>query len=312
MWSRFRQSAHAMCFYEPFHETLARCTAKKIRRDTHSSWNSRHPTLDQPYRQEYLPLIRLRGMPGYRDDFAVARYFPSADGIEPELKYLRRLLAEASRAGKSAVLGFSRSLARSAAIKRALSGYHIVVQRDPLQQWLSCRSYRVNEASNYFELCHFLILALASADSPAGRFAQHLGLPHLPRGNFRKQYEFLQAEIHPWSDEFSYRAFLAVHALSHEMALPTADLTIHMDRLNTDPEYRNKIRSAIFGRTGFTLSLDECHVGKHDVNHVLFDVAAVERDTLRVLRQCQSYGAGIAVPGDQGEFEGLVARQPTT
>ena len=99
MWSRFRQSAHAICFYEPFHEALARCTAKKIRRDTHSSWNSRHPPLDQPYRQEYLPFIRLRGMPGYRDEFAVARYFPSADGIEPELKYLRRLLAQASRAG---------------------------------------------------------------------------------------------------------------------------------------------------------------------------------------------------------------------
>jgi hypothetical protein len=312
MWSRFRQAAHAMCFYEPFHETLARCTAKKIRRDTHSSWNSRHPALEQPYRQEYLPFIRLRGMAGYRDDFAVARYFPGADGIEPELKYLRRLLAQASRAGKSAVLGFSRSLARSAAIKRALGGYHIVVQRDPLQQWLSCRSYRVNEASVYFELCHFLILALAMPDSPAGRFAQQLGLPCPPRGSFRKQYKFLQAAIYPWTDELSYRVFLGVHVLSHEMAQPAADLTIAMDRLNTDEAYRSKVRNTIFGRTGFTLRFDECHVGKHDVSQVSFDVAAVERDTLRVLRKCQSRGAGSGEPEDQGEFAGLVARQPTT
>jgi hypothetical protein len=251
-------------------------------------------------------------MPGYRDDFAVGRYFPCADGIEPELKYLRRLLTLASRYGKSAVLGFSRSLARSAAIKRALGGYHIVIQRDPLQQWLSCRSYRVNEASVYFELCHFLILALAPADSPAGRFAQHLGVPRPPRGNFRKQYEFLEAAIHPWSDELSYRAFLAVHALSHEIAHPTADLTVDMDRLNTEDAYRNKIRTTVFGRTGFTLSFDASHAGKHDVNHVPFDVAAVERDTLRVLRLCHSSGAANAESEDQGEFEGLVARQPTT
>jgi hypothetical protein len=254
----------------------------------------------------------LKGIPGYRDEFAVARYFPSADGLEPELKYLRRLLTLASRAGKSAVLGFSRSLARSAALKRALGGYHIVVQRDPLQQWLSCRSYRVNEASVYFELCHFLILALATPDSPAGRFARHLGLPRPPRGSFRRQYAFLQAAIHPWTDELSYRAFLAVHALSHEIAHPTADLTIDMDRLNTDDTYRNKVRGTIFGRTGFTPSFDDSHVRKHDVNHVSFDVVAVERDALRVLRQCQSSGAGNAEPEDQGEFEGFVARQPTT
>jgi hypothetical protein len=73
-----------------------------------------------------------------------------------------------------------------------------------------------------------------------------------------------------------------------------------------------KVRDTIFGRTGFTLSLDECHVGKHDVSHVPFDVVAVERDTLRVLRQCQAHGAAAVDPEDQGGFEGLVARQPTT
>jgi len=301
-----------MCFYEPFHETLARSTAKKIRRDTHASWNSRHPALDQPYRQEYLPFIRLRGVPGYHDEFAVARYFPAAEGIEPELKYLRRLLAQASRAGKSAVLGFSRSLARSAAIKQNLGGYHIVLQRDPLQQWLSCRSYRVNEASIYFELGHFLILALAPADSAAGHFAQHLGLPRPPRVSFRKQRKFLQEALYPWSDEYSFRAFLAVHTLSHEMARPAADLAIDMDRLSSNPLYRGKVRSAIFGRTGFTLSLDDCQLGKHDASCVHFDVAAVERDTLRVLRQCQSHSSGTMEPVAQGEFEELVARQPIT
>jgi hypothetical protein len=284
IWSRFRQSPHAMCFYEPFHETLSRCTARRIRRETHSSWNSRHPQLDLPYRHEYLPLMGFGGIRGYQDDFAVARYFPSDDGIAPELQYLRRLLALAGRGGKSAVFGFSRSLARSAALKQALGGYHIVIQRAPLQQWLSCRSYRVDDNLLYFELCHFLILALAAPGTPAAHFAQHLGLPRPPPDRFRRQHRFLRAAIWPWSDEYAYRAFLAVYILSHAVANPQADLLVDMDHLHRDSSYRNKLRSTVFGRTGFTLSLDECRMGTHDVSQLSFDAEAVERETLRVLR----------------------------
>src|SRR5262249_21846978 len=31
IWSRFRDCAGTLCFYEPFHEILARCTARKVR-----------------------------------------------------------------------------------------------------------------------------------------------------------------------------------------------------------------------------------------------------------------------------------------
>jgi hypothetical protein len=298
IWSRFRQSPYAMCFYEPFHETLSRCTARRIRRETDSSWNSRHPQLDLPYRHEYLSLMGLRGIRGYQDNFAVARYFPSQEGIAPEQQYLRRLLTLAARAGKSAVFGFSRSLARSAAIKQALGGYHIVIQRDPLQQWLSCRSYRVKDDLPYFELCHFLILALAPPGSPAARIGQQLGLPRPPPDRFRYQYKFLRAAIWPWSDEFSYRAFLAVYTLSHAIANPQADLLIDMDRLHRDGDYGNKLRGTVFGRTGLLLNLDECRMGTHDLSQVSFDVGAVERDTARMLRQ--------------GGLAEVAARQPTT
>jgi hypothetical protein len=285
IWSLFRKSPQAMCFYEPFHEALARSNAKKLLRDSNSSWNSRHPDMELPYRHEYLPLVGFGGIRGYQDKFAVARYFPSDDGVAPELQYLRRLLTHASRTGKSAVFGFSRSLARSAAIKQALGGYHIVIQRDPLQQWLSCRSYRVNDALPYFELCHFLILALASPNSPAARVAQHLGLPRPPADRFRYQYRFLREALWPWSDEFSYRAFLAVYELSFAIARPTADLVIDVDRLHRDCAYGRKVHATVLARTGFTLQLGECRMGAHDPSQVTFDVAAVERETSRLLRQ---------------------------
>jgi DNA-binding transcriptional LysR family regulator len=68
-----------------------------------------------------------------------------------ERDYLGLLIAHAARQSNHAVLGFSRSLGRMRAIKRQFRGFHVVLMRDPLQQWLSCRSYRIRSGSSYFE-----------------------------------------------------------------------------------------------------------------------------------------------------------------
>jgi len=288
IWSKFRQTGNSICFYEPFHEVLARCTPKKIRRDTASGWNSRHPALDRPYRDEYLPLLGMRGLRGYREDFALACYFPRPSGEVPELQYLSRLLRHAQRTGKGAVLGFSRSLARAAAMRAALGGYHVVIRRNPVQQWLSCRSYRVNDGSVYFELCHFLILALAAPDSTAGRFARGLGLPRPPRGRFRHQFEGLRDALWPWSDELSYQVFSAVNQLSHAIAEPDADLVIDVDRLSRAPEYRAMIQTALREHTGLAIDFHDCQVRMHDVDAVPVDFAAIESEVTHALRDLDS------------------------
>lgn len=289
IWSRFRCSPQAMCFYEPFHEMLAWCNTRKIRRVTSASWDSRHPPLDRPYRSEYGSLIWWRGVPGYREDFAVARYFPGADGAKREICYLRRLLDHASRAGKRAVLGFSRSLARSGALKRALGGYHILLVRDAVQQWLSCRSYRIGQADAYFELCHFLILALAPPESPAGRLAQRLGLPRPRPRRFREQLEFMLRALSPWSEELSFRAFFAVYALSYRLARTHADLTLDVDRLYESADYRGAVCSTILARTGLAITFDECRRGWHEPDQVPLDFAALKNEVLAMLCECGAH-----------------------
>ena len=290
IWSRFRQSPHALCYYEPFHEVLRRCTPKRIRRTSPSSWNSRHPQLDRPYHDEYLPLLGLRGVRGYDDHFALARYFPATDALAPEVRYLSRLLNTAARAGKCAVFGFSRSLARAAGIKKAFGGFHVVLRRDPVQQWLSCRSYRMAQDLTYFELCHFMILALAPPGSTASHFARSLGLPRPPPGRFKQQFEFLKRALGPWSDELSYRAFLAVTLLSYATASAHADLTIDIDHLSRAPEYRDAVRRAIVSRTALTVDFDECRLGTHDPAQTALDYEAVARSVVQMLRSC---GASI-------------------
>ncbi|MGB6485398.1 MAG: hypothetical protein WBE91_00755 [Steroidobacteraceae bacterium] len=292
VWSCFRRNPLTTSFYEPFGESLARCSPKRIQRQTAQGWNSRHPPLASPYAQEYCALLHpfLKGVPGYRTEFAVARYFPSEAGIGPEVRYVSRLITHAQRRGTHPVLGFSRSLGRAAALKQALGGYHVVLRRNPLQQWLSCRSYRGQVSLSYFELCHFLILALAPAGSPARCFADTLDLPRLPRG-LQRQLQSLHSALHPWSDDQSYRAFTAVSILSHALAEPAADLVLDVDRLGCSATYRDNVSDKILAETGLELDFDDCRVPVRDSSGVYVDFAAVERS---VRAQLDSFGAELS------------------
>lgn len=294
VWSRFRRNPFTTSFYEPFGESLARCSPKRIERQTAQGWNSRHPPLQLPYAAEYRPVLRpfIRGVPGYRLDFALARYFPTAKGIGPEARYISRLIAHAQRRGTYPVFGLSRSLGRAAALKHALGGYHVLIRRNARQQWLSCRSYREKIPLSYFELCHFLILALAPAGSPARRFAGMLGLPPLPR-TLPKQLKFLHDAIYPWSDELSYRAFIAVSLLSHAVAEPVADLVLDVDRLGRSPQYRECIRSRILADVGLSIDFNDCRVPSHDPALSPVDFADLEHDVRLDLHSC---GADLAPP----------------
>ncbi|MFZ0501154.1 MAG: hypothetical protein WAU49_16265 [Steroidobacteraceae bacterium] len=292
VWSRFRRNPLTTSFYEPFGESLARCSPKRIQRQTAQGWNSRHPPLALPYAQEYCALVHpfLKGVPGYRTDLALARYFPGEEGIAPEVRYVSRLIRHAQRRGTHPVLGFSRSLGRAAALKQAFGGYHVVLRRNPLQQWLSCRSYRTEVSLSYFELCHFLILALAPAGSPARSFAGTLDLPRLPRG-LQRQFKFLHSAIYPWSDDQSYRAFTAVSILSHAAAESAADLVLDVDRLGCSPAYRDNVSDKILAETGLEVDFGDCRVPVRDSHGVCVDFAAVER-TVRA--QLNAFGAELS------------------
>lgn len=289
VWTRFRASPLTTCFYEPFAERLAHSSAKRIGRDTARGWDSRHPALSAPYRSEYLPLLRSlrRGVRGYHEPLALARYFPRGD-LASERAYLARLIAHAHERGTRPVLGFSRSLGRAAALKHTLGGYHIVIRRDPRQQWLSCRSYREQGALSYFELCHLLILALAPPDSPAGALAQRLKLPAPPPWAFtlKRQMHALHESLRPWSDELSYRAFIGVYLLSHARAAPVADLVLDMDRLGRCAAHRDEVSARILARTGIAVDFSDCAVPSHPDTEAPLDFAAAEAQVRQYLMAC--------------------------
>ena len=253
IWNKFRVHDGVLAFCEPFNERLARCTAAGILCDTESAWDSRHPQLNAPYFAEYLPLLTNTGVARYEDRFALRRYFVPAQQPLDEAAYLASLVRLAAESRKQAVLGFSRSLGRVGAIKRVFGGCHVVLIRDPVQQWLSARSQRIRHGNPYFEIGHLMILALAPRRSTAGRIAHWLKIPHLRFGSFGHHYRLLRRRFEPLDDELSYRAFMAVYMLSYAKALRHADLTIDMDRLSRLPPYARTMSSELLQATGLDL-----------------------------------------------------------
>ena len=279
VWNKFRQCSTTTAFYEPFSEKLAAYTADKILKDVTAAWDSRHPPLDAPYAAEYLPLIVGLGVPLYHDRFAVQRYFVAHDAPLEERDYLDSLLQHALSRSDYSVFGFSRSLGRVGALKRHYPGCHVVLMRDPVQQWLSCRSYRTRFEQPYFELCHFLILALAPQDSLAARAARWLRLPTVPAGSFERQLKFMRSHWRRPDDALSYRVFLMVYVLSYLHALPEADLLIDMDSLGQRFSSQCVAR-ALAARTGLLLDFSDCSMPTHDTNDAAVDYARVHEEVL--------------------------------
>lgn len=271
VWSKFRILPGVTAFYEPFSEKTAKYNAERIARDRPTAWDSRHPPLDLPYASEYLPLIADVGVPLYKDRFAMRRHFVARKQPLEEAEYLRSLIRHAADKSNRAVLGFSRSLGRVGAIKRHFDGCHVVLMRDPVQQWLSSRSYRVRDENPYFELCQFMILCLAPAGSLAAKAAAWLRLPTLPSGGVEQQYKFLRSHFRRLDDELSYKVFVAVYILSYVAALPEADLLIDMDLLNASPSYATVIAGAIHARTGLDVDFSDCSLPSHDIGCVDLD-----------------------------------------
>jgi hypothetical protein len=307
-WNKYRAHDDVLAFYEPFNERLARCSTTGILRDAQHSWDSRHPQLSAPYFAEYLPLISGAGVARYEDRFAVRRYFVPAQQSLDEAAYLAALLELANSCGKQPVLGFSRSLGRVGAIKRVFGGAHVVLIREPLQQWLSARMQRLLNGNPYFELGYLMILALAPRPSAAGRIARWLGIPHLRYGSFGRHYRLLRRRYAQLDDELSYRAFIAVYLLSYARAMRHADLVVDMDLLSSVNAYAAAVSGELLQATGVELDFSDCalpaaHRLDADVN-----VHAIQREVFERIAREQPDIAHGSRQGDSLSFAARISK----
>lgn len=106
LWSRFRESSDAYCFYEPLHHSLSKLTAKRIAQDTVEQITaSRHPAMDRPYFAEFAPLIDRKGVRHYQRRLAYDRFALQGERSGAEALYNGpdRLCGQAGAYGRAGI-----------------------------------------------------------------------------------------------------------------------------------------------------------------------------------------------------------------
>lgn len=245
-----------MAFYEPWHEQLAGVTAERIADERPETSGLRHPTDGLPYLHEFSDLLREGGgVRDYDQRFALDDYFLPADVEDPDQAvYVETLIAAAQVEGRTPVLACCRTLGKVGWLRRRFGGTHIVLIRDPVQQWGSFYSLRKRPRPTYFELCQYVILSEA-AQGKAG--ARRLGLK-AGKGDLWARIRQVRRRFKRAPAGVSFAAFVAVYMLSYLAALPRADLVIDVDRLGSDPDYARTMATAIAVLTGVRLDFSDC------------------------------------------------------
>jgi len=279
VWHRFRAVPEVMAYYEPWHEQLAGLTPERIERERPATSGLRHPNEGRPYLSEFAGLLRPDGgVHGFETRLALDDYFLPADQEDPgQAAYVETLIAAARREGRTPVLACCRTLGRIGWLRRRFGGTHIVLIRDPVQQWRSFYSLRKRPRPTYFELCQYVILSEATGGEAGAR---RLGLA-AGRGPLADRIQAVRKRVKRAPARVSFAAFLAVYVLSYLAALPRADLVIDVDRLGGDPEYARTMATAIEVLTGVRLDFADCrapspHPGRLPVDYRKEAVAMIE------------------------------------
>lgn len=268
-----------MAYYEPWHEQLERLTPDWIARERPATSGLRHPNEGLPYLSEFSDLLQPQGgVQGFEARLALDDYFLPAEEEDPgQAAYVETLIEAARRQDRTPVLACCRTLGRIGWLRRRFGGTHIVLIRDPVQQWSSFYSLRKRPRPTYFELCQYVILSEA-AEGAAG--ARRLGLT-AGTGNLLERIKAVRQRLKRAPARVSFAAFLAVYVLSYVSALPRADLVIDVDRLGTDATYARTMVTAIEVLTGLRLDFSDCrapppHAAKARVDFRKEAVAMIE------------------------------------
>lgn len=258
VWDRFRALAGVRAYYEPWHEQLARVTAATIRAETPSNSGLRHPGGDAPYLREFeVVLDPAGGVRGFDPRFSLDRFWidPGASDLQQQV-YVEGLVAAARARNETPVLACCRTLGRVGWLKRRFGGFHIVLIRDPVQQWLSFYSLRRRPRPTYFELCHYVLLSEMAGCEDASQAL--LGARFESGAPLADRIAAVRARLKRAPASISFQAFLAVWLRSYLKALPHADLIVDVDRLARDQAYADEVEAAIAAGSGLRPDFSDC------------------------------------------------------
>ena len=258
VWRRFRALPCVRAYYEPWHEQLARVTPETLCLETPDNSGLRHPGGAEPYLKEFeVVLDPAGGLRNFDASFALDRFW-----IEPEASdlaqqtYLEGLVTAARERDEAPVFACCRTLGRAGWLKRRFGGFHVMLVRDPVQQWLSFYSLRRRPRPTYFELCHYVLLSEMAGCAGVSRAI--LGHEFGGGGPLVQRLAAVRAKLKRAPAQVSFQAFLAVWLRSYLKALPHADLVVDVDSLARDRAYAREVELGIEAGCGLRPDFADC------------------------------------------------------
>ena len=249
----FRHAGVYRCFYEPMHELVAWAAEDperlSLEADADKIERLHHPKLSAPYFQELhdsWPAWRSALDPSvvYGGYFAVEGYAAGAS--------LYQSLIESSE--QQVMFGDCRTAGRIGTLKAALGGDHLLLWRNPWDQWWS---YQVDR---YFDCVNRIIAGVNPRPEVLTQLTIDRNISPIPDGSFAEKYAYCLR--HPMGPDDSYALFYALWLLALDEGLTNADVLINIDTLSADQTYRNDMVITLFNRGISGLAFDDAHCPK--------------------------------------------------
>lgn len=235
IWSRFRAAPGTYCFYEPLNQGLGRLNKKRIARyNPEVTRVNTHPVLEKPYFTEFEPLMKWRGVSGFKRRFAYDRYAMDENEKDDALRqYVASLCAHARRKNLTPVLGFNQTNFRTAWLRRNYKALHIHNDRHPRDIWNSYK--RLTAHGNYTYFIIWLTIIERNAAHPL--FAP-LAKKFSMRGYFEKIFirpkTFCRRALEDITDEDTYFMVFYLWRASALHALSFSDMVIDINRADEE------------------------------------------------------------------------------
>jgi hypothetical protein len=262
VWAKFRALSQTYCYFEPLNEDLARADDWLV--DHFVPWSfARHPPLDQPYFEEYRPLLgRVGGVPGFPRELAYGHYLADHKQPLPELRtYFSRLIALADSYAKVPVLGCVRTSLRVDWFRHHLPGVHLFIARDHRRQFLSYLRQAAN-GNPYFLERVWVILGNNQDDPAFAPLRKIIDVPFFDGSPQLRDARYERRARTAGSNEL-YQIFYYLHLLTLKTLKGTCDLIIDVDRMSEDEDFARQTEAKIAALTGIAISFADCKIERY-------------------------------------------------
>lgn len=281
IWSKFRALPDTYCFYEPLNQGLGRLNRKRIERyKPEVTKINTHPVMEKPYFAEFEPLMKRRGVRGFRRRFAYDRYALHPDEKDEALKkYTDLLCATARQQNKIPVLGYNQVMFRLAWLKNNFDAYTVHIDRHPREIWNSYKRLAGHENYTYF-LIWLTIVERNAAHPLFAPLAEKFRLRGPLEKIFIKPKKFYLLALADISDENTYFMVFYLWCMTALQALSYSDQIIDINRAG-EPGYNDSCARTINAATGLQVDFAEMRTEGGGSAPVDFD--SIENEVLAMV-----------------------------